>query len=90
MQVHTATVPTQFIELISKLDPRTGQTVEQKPQFLKKGDVAIVRMKPLKPVVVEKYSDMPALGRFALRDMGRTVAAGQMIEIKPAKVEIKT
>ncbi len=47
-------------------------------------------MKPLKPVVVEKYSDMPALGRFALRDMGRTVAAGQIIEIKPAKVEIKT
>lgn len=90
MHIHTATVPTQFIELISKLDPRTGQTVEQKPQFLKKGDVAIVRMKPLKPVVVEKYSDMPALGRFALRDMGRTVAAGQIIEIKPAKVEIKT
>ncbi|MGC8570672.1 translation elongation factor EF-1 subunit alpha [Caldivirga sp.] len=89
MHVHTATVPTQIIELISRLDPATGQTVEQKPQFIKRGDVAMVRLKPLKPVVVERFSDLPALGRFSLRDMGRTVAAGQIIEIKPAKVEIK-
>ncbi|ADY01755.1 MAG: translation elongation factor EF-1 subunit alpha [Vulcanisaeta sp.] len=89
LHVHTATVPTQIIELIAKLDPRTGQTVEQKPQFIKQGDVAIVRLKPLKDVVVEKFSDFPGLGRFALRDMGRTIAAGQIIEIKPKKIEIK-
>ncbi|CCC80691.1 translation elongation factor EF-1 subunit alpha [Thermoproteus tenax] len=89
MHVHTATVPVQITELISKLDPRTGQTIEQKPQFIKQGDVAMVKLKPLKPVVVEKFSEFPALGRFALRDMGRTIAAGQIVEIKPAKVEIK-
>ncbi len=89
LHVHTATVPAQIVELIAKLDPRTGQTVEQKPQFIKQGDVAVVRLKPLKDVVVEKYSDFPGLGRFALRDMGRTIAAGQIIEIKPKKVEIK-
>jgi translation elongation factor 1A (EF-1A/EF-Tu) len=89
MHVHTATVPAQIIELISRLDPATGQTVEQKPQFIKRGDVAMVRLKPLKPVVVEKFSDLPALGRFSLRDMGRTIAAGQIIEVRPAKVEIK-
>ncbi|BDR92316.1 translation elongation factor EF-1 subunit alpha [Vulcanisaeta souniana] len=89
LHVHTATVPAQIIEIIARLDPRTGQTVEQKPQFVKQGDVAVVRLKPLKDVVVEKYSDFPGLGRFALRDMGRTIAAGQIIEIKPKKVEIK-
>lgn len=89
LHVHTATVPAQIIEIIARLDPRTGQTVEQKPQFIKQGDVAVVRLKPLKDVVVEKYSDFPGLGRFALRDMGRTIAAGQIIEIKPKKVEIK-
>ncbi len=89
MHVHTATVPVQISELISKLDPRTGQTIEQKPQFIKQGDVAMVRLKPLKPVVVEKFSEFPALGRFALRDMGRTIAAGQVVEIKPAQVQIK-
>ncbi|MCG2869351.1 MAG: translation elongation factor EF-1 subunit alpha [Vulcanisaeta sp.] len=89
LHVHTATVPAQIVELIAKLDPRTGQTVEQKPQFIKQGDAAVVRLKPLKDVVVEKFSDFPGLGRFALRDMGRTIAAGQVIEVKPKKVEIK-
>ncbi len=89
MHIHTATVPTQIVEIIAKLDPRTGQTIEHKPQFIKQGDAAIVRLKPLKPVVAEKFADFPPLGRFALRDMGRTVAAGQIIEVKPAKVEIK-
>ncbi|MGC8582995.1 MAG: translation elongation factor EF-1 subunit alpha [Thermoproteus sp.] len=89
MHVHTATVPVQITELVSKLDPRTGQTIEQKPQFIKQGDVAMVRLKPLKPVVVEKFSEFPALGRFALRDMGRTIAAGQVIEVKPAQIQQK-
>jgi translation elongation factor 1A (EF-1A/EF-Tu) len=89
MHVHTATVPVQITELVSKLDPRTGQTIEQKPQFIKQGDVAMVRLKPLKPVVVEKFSEFPALGRFALRDMGRTIAAGQVIEVKPAQIQTK-
>ncbi len=89
IHIHTATVPAQIVEIIAKLDPRTGQTIEHKPQFIKQGDVALVRLKPLKPVVVERFSDFPGLGRFALRDMGRTIAAGQVIEVKPAKVEIK-
>jgi len=89
MHVHTATVPVQITELVSKLDPRTGQTIEQKPQFIKQGDVAMVKLKPLKPVVVEKFSEFPALGRFALRDMGRTIAAGQVVEVKPAQVQTK-
>lgn len=63
--------------------------MEQKPQFIKQGDVAIVKIKPLKPVVAEKFSDFPPLGRFALRDMGRTIAAGQILEVKPAQVQIK-
>ena len=89
MHIHTATVPVQITELVAKLDPRTGQAVEQKPQFIKQGDAAVIKLKPLKPLAAEKFSDFPALGRFALRDMGRTIAAGQIIEITPKKVEIK-
>lgn len=89
MHIHTATVPAQIVELVAKLDPRTGQTVEHKPQFIKQGDVAIVKLKPLKPVVAEKFGEFPALGRFALRDMGRTIAAGQIVEVKPVQVQVK-
>jgi len=78
---HTSQAACRFVELIKKLDPRTGQTVEEKPAFLKTGDGAIVRLEPLQPIAVEAYSDFPELGRFAVRDMGTTVAAGVIKEI---------
>ncbi|MEM0100620.1 MAG: translation elongation factor EF-1 subunit alpha [Candidatus Methanomethyliaceae archaeon] len=84
LHVHTATVATTFLELEKKIDPKTGAVIEEKPSFLKQGDSAIVTFKPMKPVALEVYQDIPQLGRFAIRDMGRTVAAGVVIEVKPA------
>ncbi|MEM3041532.1 MAG: EF-Tu/IF-2/RF-3 family GTPase, partial [Nitrososphaerota archaeon] len=81
MHIHTAQTAVKFVELEAKLDPRTGQPVEKNPQFLKTGDAAIVRLQPLRPVALEAYSDFPQLGRFAIRDMGMTVAAGVVKEI---------
>lgn len=78
---HTGQVACRFVELLKKLDPRTGQTVEEKPSFLKTGDGAIVRFEPVHPIAVETYSEFPELGRFAVRDMGTTVAAGVIKEI---------
>jgi elongation factor 1-alpha len=81
--IHTAQFAGQIIELVEKKDPKTGQTAQAKPDFIKTGDVAIVKIKPLKPIVIEKFSEYPPLGRFALRDMGQTVAAGVVLEVKP-------
>ena len=81
LHAHTGQVSCRFTELIAKLDPRTGQTVEEKPAFLKTGDGAIVRFEPIHPIAVEAYSDFPELGRFAVRDMGTTIAAGVVKEI---------
>ncbi|MFH0859905.1 MAG: translation elongation factor EF-1 subunit alpha [Candidatus Altiarchaeota archaeon] len=80
--IHTAQVACQFTELIKKIDPKTGATKQEKPEFLKTGDVAVVRLKPTKPIVVESAKDFPQLGRFAVRDMGQTVAAGMVLEVK--------
>jgi len=81
LHAHTGQIACRFVELIKKLDPRTGQTVEEKPAFLKTGDGAIVRLEPVQSIAVEAYSDFPELGRFAIRDMGTTVAAGVIKEI---------
>jgi len=78
---HTGQVACRFTELIRKIDPRTGQVVEEKPTFLKTGDAAVVRMEPLHTVAVETYTEFPELGRFAVRDMGTTIAAGVVKEI---------
>ncbi len=74
--VHTAQVPCQFIELVSKIDPRTGQPIQQNPDFLKNGDVAVVKIKPVGNLVLETADVNPYMARFAIRDAGATVAAG--------------
>jgi len=83
--IHTATVAGRIVEIIAKIDPRTGQVVQEKPDFIKTGDAAKIRVQPLKPVVVEKFSEFPALGRFAIRDMGITVGAGIVLDVVKAK-----
>jgi elongation factor 1-alpha len=85
IHVHTTHFAGKFIELVEKKDPKTGQTVPGKPDFLKTGDVAIVKIQPLKAVVIEKFADFPPLGRFAIRDMGQTVAAGVVLDVVEKK-----
>jgi elongation factor 1-alpha len=89
IHAHTASIAAKITEIVAKLDPRTGKEVEKNPQFIKAGDSAIVKFQPIKPMVVEKFSDFPQLGRFAMRDMGKTVGIGVVVDVKPAKVEIK-
>ncbi len=84
--VHTAQVPCKFIDLIEKIDPKTGQAIPGKPDFLKNGDVAKVRVKPIGNLVIEKQSVNPNMSRFAIRDAGATVAAGVCIELVEKKL----
>ena len=81
LHIHTAQIAVKFAELVSKLDPRTGQVIENNPSYLKTGEAAIVRFEPLHPVSLEVFSQIPQLGRFAIRDMGTTIAAGIVKEI---------
>ncbi len=79
--IHTAQVACQFVELVKKINPATGETIQEKPDFIKNGDVAVVRIKPMQPVVIEKQKDIPKLAKFAIRDSGSTVAAGMCIDL---------
>ena len=81
LHYHTGQIAVKFTELIKKIDPRTGQVSEEHPGFLKTGDAAWVRMEPLHPIAIEAFNDFPELGRFAIRDMGTTVAAGAVKEV---------
>jgi elongation factor 1-alpha len=82
---HTAQVACTFLELQKKMNPATGAVEEENPDFLKTGNAAIVKVKPTKPMVIEKIKEIPHMGRFAIRDMGQTVAAGMCIDLVPAK-----
>jgi elongation factor 1-alpha len=81
---YTAQVACRFEEIQKKLDPKTGQVKEENPDFIKTGDAAIVKIIPTRPMVIESSKKIPQLGRFAIRDMGQTVAAGVCLEVEAA------
>ncbi|MCA9478435.1 MAG: translation elongation factor EF-1 subunit alpha [Nanoarchaeota archaeon] len=75
--IHTAQVACQFTELVKKVSPEQVD----KPDFLKNGDAAVVKLRPTTPLVIEKKDDIPQLANFAIRDSGSTVAAGMCIDL---------
>lgn len=83
--IHTAQVACTITEILKKIDPKTGTTIQENPEYIKTGDAAIIKVKPTKPVIIEKQKDFPQLARFAIRDMGQTVAAGVCIDLVPKK-----
>lgn len=82
---HTSQTACTFLDLTSKLDPATGQPEKEKPDFIRTGDAAIVEIKPTKPMVMEEARKIPPMGRFAIRDMGQTVAAGLCLKVTDKK-----
>jgi elongation factor 1-alpha len=83
--VHTSQVACKVVEILRKIDPKSGQTLQENPDFIKTGDAAVIKCVPSKPFVLESSKDFPELARFAIRDMGQTIAAGVCLEVVPAK-----
>lgn len=75
---YTAQTACQFEEIKKVI--RGGKEVEN--TFMKTGDQGVVKIRPTRPMVVEKAADYPALGRFAIRDMGQTVAVGVAVDVE--------
>ncbi len=75
---YTAQTACTFEEI--KKVVRAGKEAE--PTFMKTGDQGVVTIRPTRPMVIEKAVDFPQLGRFAIRDMGQTVAVGVCIDVE--------
>jgi elongation factor 1-alpha len=88
LDCHTAHIACRFNKLMTLMNKRTGAVIEQNPKSAKSGQAVLVDMIPSKPMCVETYKDYPPLGRFAVRDMRKTVAVGiikQNYRVDPAK-----
>jgi len=81
LDCHTSHIACKFNNLEASIDKRTGKTKEANPKSIKTGDAAIVEMVPSKPMCVEAFSEYPPLGRFAVRDMRKTVAVGVIKQV---------
>jgi elongation factor 1-alpha len=81
LHIHTAQVACRIEQIVKKINPASGETIAENPDFIKNGDVAICRFKPMQPLCIEKKADIPQLCQFAIRDSGATVAAGMCIDL---------
>ncbi|MBW3022877.1 translation elongation factor EF-1 subunit alpha, partial [Candidatus Woesearchaeota archaeon] len=79
--LHTAQVACRITEIQKKLNPSTGEVLGENPDFIKNGDAAIVKIVPTQPLCIEKQKEIPQMSRFAIRDMGATVAVGMCIDL---------
>ncbi len=84
LHVGTAQVACRIVEIKAKLDRATGGIKEKNPDFIKKGDAAIVVFEPTRPMVIEDKNTIPQLSRFAIRDMGQTIGVGVCTSVEKA------
>jgi len=59
---------------------------KEAPKFVKSFTTCRVRITTRNPIAIEKFETIPQLGRFTLRDEGKTIAAGKILKYKPQAV----
>jgi len=87
---HTSHIAVKFDKLLTKIDKRSGKETETEPKELKNTEAGIVQLVASKPMVVESFTEYPPLGRFAVRDMKRTVAVGVIKTVEKKSAGGKT
>lgn len=86
MHIHTYAddVSIKEIKWAVEKDANTGEEVKKDmPKFTRSFAKCLVRIAMKTAIPVEKVSDCGALGRFTLRDEGKTIALGRVLRYIP-------
>jgi peptide chain release factor subunit 3 len=86
IHIHAVTEECEVVKVVHEIDGKTRKPKEKKKGqavFLKSGSLAVVRIKTSGIICCEKYADVASLGRFTLRDEGKTIAIGKVLKLKP-------
>lgn len=85
IHIHTCQEEVIITKITDQLDRQTGKIAKKNPPYLKSGSVGNVVIRTAKPICIEQYDQFPQLGRFTLRDAGKTIAFGKIIRIHKKK-----
>jgi len=86
MHIHTYAdeINIKEIKWAKEKDPNSGEWVTKDvPKFTRSFAKCLVRMTTKTPIPVEKLDDCAPLGRFTLRDEGKTIAIGKIMRYIP-------
>jgi len=89
MHLHTVSdeIVIQSISGIYELDGTGKEYLKKNPKYCKNGAKVIVKISTRVPVCLEKYEFIEHMGRFTLRDEGKTIALGKVLRYKPAIIK---
>ncbi|EKM59127.1 uncharacterized protein PHACADRAFT_249364 [Phanerochaete carnosa HHB-10118-sp] len=88
MHCHTLAEEVNLTALLHYFDKATGRKSRKPPQFAKRGQKVVALIETAQLVCVERFVDYPQLGRFTLRDEGRTIAIGKITKLHERDEEI--
>ncbi|KAJ1650974.1 translation termination factor GTPase eRF3 [Dispira simplex] len=81
LHAHSCVEEVTLAALLHLVEKKTGRKSKRPPTFLKRNQHAIVRLECSHPIVVEPFDTSPQLGRFTLRDEGKTIAIGKVTKL---------
>ncbi|CAG8577454.1 5578_t:CDS:10, partial [Dentiscutata heterogama] len=81
LHIHSCVEEVSIASLLHLIDKKTGRKSKKPPQFVKKGQKVIARLETQGPICVEAFEEYPQLGRFTLRDEGKTIAIGKVSKV---------
>jgi len=81
IHLHTAVEPVTVKKLLEEINRKTGGTLKKNPAFLSSNAVGRVVLELPRTVALEKFADSPQLGRFIVRDEGKTIAMGKILKV---------
>ena len=84
LHVHASQEPARIEIFLRLVDGTSGETIRERPRCLTRGQTAVVVIVPVsRPVCMETYADVKALGRIALREGGQTLGVGIVTAVYP-------
>uniref|UniRef100_A0A8C5JYK2 G1 to S phase transition 2 n=1 Tax=Jaculus jaculus TaxID=51337 RepID=A0A8C5JYK2_JACJA len=85
LHIHTCIEEVEITALISLIDKKSGEKSKTRPRFVKQDQVCIARLRTAGTICMETFKDFPQMGRFTLRDEGKTIAIGKVLKLVPEK-----
>ncbi|TRY93210.1 hypothetical protein DNTS_014354 [Danionella cerebrum] len=85
LHIHTCIEEVQITALICLVDKKTGDKSKTRPRFVKQDQVCIARLRTAGTICLETFKDFPQMGRFTLRDEGKTIAIGKVLKLVAEK-----
>lgn len=90
LHIHTCSEEVTIASLDNFIDKKTGAKLPKKPLFARQNDIVIATIESTGTICLESAKDCEPLGRFSLRDEGKTIAVGRVIDANPAVFELQS